>query len=310
VTTFASTWARPAKRRAARPSLRRHRWWVPLVFIGPVLVLQITFLFLPLVNTFVLAFTDASTIGGGTFTGLDNFVRIFTSAAFWDATAHTGIYMVLATPLIVAISLGLAILINTKMRGAGIVRPILFSPLVMPMAVVALMFQYVLSSDGLVNQILQGLSVVSTPVPFLTSSQLALVSAVLVTVWKSCGLYTLILLAALQNVSKELDEAAELDGASWGRRTWSVTIPQITGTIGLVAILAAIAALRAFTEPYVLTGGGPGTSSTTVVLYLFSKGISPGTEAGLASAISLVLFVFVLIVSAVSWMFTRRKAAR
>ncbi|WP_396643882.1 carbohydrate ABC transporter permease [Microbacterium sp.] len=310
MTALVSPVARPVSRRLSRSKGRRHAWWVPVVFIGPVLILQLTFLFLPLLNTFVLAFTDASTIGGGTFTGIDNFVRIFSSASFWDATAHTGIYMILATPLIAGISLALAILLNTKMRGMGIVRPILFSPLVMPMAVVALMFQYVLSSNGLVNQILQGLSIVSAPVPFLTSTQLALVSAVLVTVWKSCGLYTLILLAALQNVSRELDEAAELDGAAWGRRTWSITLPQIQGTIGLVAILAAIASLRAFTEPYVLTGGGPGTSSTTVVLYLFSKGISPGTEAGLASAISLVLFALVLVVSAVSWIFSRRRALR
>ncbi|MBE1876579.1 carbohydrate ABC transporter permease [Myceligenerans pegani] len=275
--------------------------------MGPVLALQITFLFLPLGNTFVLAFTNASTIGGGSFTGLDNFVEIFSSPVFWEAAGHTGLYVLLAVPAIVCLSLFLAILVNTRMRGTGVVRPILFSPLVMPMAVVALMFQYVLSSDGLVNQVLRGLSIVAEPVPFLTSSRLALLSAILVTIWKSCGLYTLILLAALQNVSRELDEAAELDGASWSRRTWSVTIPQIRGTVVLVAILSAIAALRVFTEPFVLTGGGPGTSSTTVVLYLFSRGISPGTQAGFASAVSLVLFAAVLLVSALGWSISRRS---
>lgn len=311
MTSLAESVPRKAGRvRTRRAPLRRHRWWVPVVFVAPVLLLQVTFLFLPLANTFVLAFTNASTVGGGVFTGLANFRAIFSSAQFWEATGHTGIYMALATPLIVGISLSLALLVNTKMRGTGIVRPILFSPLVMPMAVVALMFQYVLSSDGLVNQVLRGLSVVSEPVPFLTSSHLALFSAILVTVWKSCGLYTLILLAALQNVSRELDEAAELDGAGWPRRTWSVTIPQIRGTVGLVAVLSAIAALRAFTEPYVLTGGGPGTSAQTVVLFLFTKGISPGTQAGFASAVSLVLFAFVLVVSALSWAITRKGRVR
>jgi ABC-type sugar transport system permease subunit len=310
VTAIAGTVRRSAGRPSRRAPLRRHRWWVPVIFIGPVLAVQLTFLFLPLGNTFVLAFTNASTVGGGVFTGLANFETIFSSAGFWDATAHTGLYIVLATPLLAGISLGLAILINTKMRGAGIVRPILFSPLVMPMAVVALMFQYVLSSDGLVNQILSGLNLISEPIPFLTSSHLALISSVIVTVWKGCGLYTLILLAALQNVSRELDEAAELDGANWLRRTVSVTIPQIRGTIGLVAGLAAIAALRAFTEPYVLTGGGPGTSSTTIVLYLFTKGVAPGTQAGYASAISLVLFVVVLLFASISWAATRKGRLR
>ncbi|WP_204030587.1 carbohydrate ABC transporter permease [Sinosporangium siamense] len=266
-------------------------------------------MFTPLLNTFVLAFTDASTIGGGTFTGLANFEEMFSSASFWEAVGHTGLYVLLATPFIVGISIGLAILINTRMRGAGIVRPILFSPLVLPMAVVALMFQYVLASDGLANQLLQGLHLVAAPVPFLTNTHLALISCVIVTIWKGCGLYTMILLAALQNVSRELNEAAELDGASWLRRTFSVTIPQISGTISLVTVLTAISALRAFTEPYVLTAGGPGTSSTTIVVHLFSKGIAPGTEAGYASAISLVLFVFVLAVSSASWLLTRKGRA-
>ncbi len=301
---------RERRRRSTVAPVRRPRWWVPVLFIGPVLIIQITFLFTPLANTFVLAFTNASTIGGGVFTGLENFATIFSSPLFWEATGRTGLYMLIATPLLVGVSLFLAILLNTQMRGSGIVRPILFSPLVMPMAVVALMFQFVLSSDGLINQVLEGLHVIAAPIPFLTSSRLALISAVLVTVWKGCGLYTLILLAALQNVSRELDEAAELDGASWLRRTWSVTIPQIRGTIGLIAILAAIAALRVFTEPYVLTGGGPGTSSTTIVLYLFGKGISPGTAAGFASAVSLILFAFVLLVSAVGWAISRRGRVR
>jgi multiple sugar transport system permease protein len=279
---------------------------VPALFMAPVLVLQGTFLFLPLTNTFVLAFTDVSTVGGGTFIGLDNFAALLSDVRFWRAVARTFLYVVLAVPALTALSLALAILVNTRLRGSGIVRPLLFSPIVMPVAVVAVMFQYLYKSDGLVNQILQGLRLVSTPVPFLNDSDLALVSLVAVTVWKGCALYTLITLAALQNVSPELDEAAELDGASWLRRTVSVTLPQIRGTTILITILAAIATLRVFTEPYVITGGGPGNATQTIVLYLFQKGISPGTDAGYASAISLVLFAFVMAVSAISWLVVRR----
>jgi multiple sugar transport system permease protein len=279
---------------------------VPALFMAPVLMLQGTFLFLPLANTFVLAFTDVSTVGGGTFIGLDNFAALLSDVMFWRAAARTLLYVVLSVPALTALSLALAILVNTRLRGSGIVRPLLFSPIVMPVAVVAVMFQYLYKSDGLVNQILQGLRLVSTPVPFLNDSDLALVSLVAVTVWKGCALYTLITLAALQNVSPELDEAAELDGASWLRRTVSVTLPQIRGTTVLITILAAIATLRVFTEPYVITGGGPGNATQTIVLYLFQKGISPGTDAGYASAISLVLFGFVIVVSGISWLVVRR----
>ncbi len=293
-------------RHRTRPAVRRHRWYVPLLFVGPALALQITFLFLPLANTFVLAFTNASTIGGGRFTGLANFSELLADTAFWNAVGRTFLYMLVSVPVLVVMSTCLAVLVNTRLRGAALVRPLLFSPMVLPLAVIAVVFQYLLNSDGLVNTVLQGLRVVSEPVPFLTDPDLALFSLTLVTVWKGCALYTLITLAALQNVSPELDEAGRLDGAGWLRRTVSVTLPQIRGTTVMIAILAAIATLRVFTEPYVITGGGPGDATQTIVVYLFQKGISPGTDAGYASAISLVLFVFVLTVSGLSWLVSRR----
>ncbi|MFC6870570.1 sugar ABC transporter permease [Haloechinothrix salitolerans] len=282
---------------------------MPLVFVGPVLILQGTFLFTPLVNTFVLAFTDASTVGGGTFVGLRNFTDLAGDNEFWAAVGRTFIYMAFTVPVIVALSTSLALLVNTSLRGSSVVRLLLFSPMVMPLATIAVMFQFVLESDGLINQVLAGLHLITEPIPFLSSSDLALLSLMLVTIWKGCALSTLITLAALQNVSTELDEAASLDGAGWLRRTWNVTLPQIRGTTILVAVLVSIAVLRVFAEPYIITGGGPGTSTETIVLYLFQKGVSPGTQAGYASAISLVLFVFVLAIAAVSWMLTKRRRA-
>ncbi|MFC0624426.1 carbohydrate ABC transporter permease [Kribbella deserti] len=304
--TAVATEQRVRAQQRTAPVKRRHRWYVPLLFVGPALALQITFLFLPLANTFVLAFTNASTIGGGTFTGLANFSELLSDATFWHAVGRTFLYLLVSVPALVILSTGLAVLVNTRLRGAGVIRPLLFSPMVLPLAVIAVVFQYLLNSDGLVNKILQGLRIVSGPVPFLTDPGLALFSLTLVTIWKGCALYTLITLAALQNVSSELDEAGQLDGAGWLRRTVSVTLPQIRGTTAMIAILAAIATLRVFTEPYVITGGGPGDATQTIVVYLFQKGISPGTDAGYASAISLVLFVFVLLVSALSWRFSRR----
>lgn len=280
---------------------------MPLVFVGPVLVLQGTFLFTPLANTFVLSFTDASTVGGGRFVGLDNFATLAADTAFWAAVGRTFLYMACTVPVIVVLSTSLAILVNTSLRGSSVIRSLLFSPMVMPLATVAVMFQFVLRSDGLVNQVLTGLHVISEPLPFLVSSDLALVSLMLVTIWKGCALATLITLAALQNVSGELDEAARIDGARWLRRTWSVTLPQIRGTTMLVGVLTSISVLRVFTEPYVITGGGPGGSTETIVLYLFQKGVSPGTQAGYASAISLVLFVFVLAAAAMVWLLTKGR---
>ena len=308
MTAVATSEVRVQVRRKAKTP-RKYRWYVPLFFVGPALVLQVTFLFVPLANTFLLAFTNASTIGGGRFTGLANFSELMADTAFWNAVGRTFLYMLIAVPALTILSTCLAVLVNTRLRGSGVVRSLLFSPMVLPLAVIAVVFQYLLNSDGLVNQVLQGLHIVSAPVPFLNDPTLALISLTMVTVWKGCALYTLITVAALQNVSPELDEAGQLDGAGWLRRTLSVTLPQIRGTTIMITILAAIATLRVFTEPFVITGGGPGSSTETIVVYLFQKGIAPGTDAGYASAISLVLFAFVLSVSAISWLISRKGRA-
>lgn len=299
---------RPGRRYTRRGGpAGRQRWFVPLAFIGPVLLVQVTFLFLPLLNTFVLSFTNVKTIGGGRFTGLENFTRLAADGLFHAAVGRSLLYVVIVVPVITALAVSLALLLNTSIRGTSVVRGILFSPLVLPMAIVAMMFEWLLRSDGMINQLFEALSLINEPIRFLSSPSLAIFSVMTVTIWKSAALYTLILLAALQNVSQELDEAAELDGAGWLRRTWQVTLPQIRGTVVLIAILAAIASIRVFTEPYVMTGGGPGKSTETIVLYLFRKGVAPGTDAGYASAISLFLFLLVVIVSLARWLATRKE---
>lgn len=308
-TTLTSSNQQDGGKQNRRRPAGRQRWYVPLAFIAPVLLVQVTFLFLPLLNTFILSFTNVKTIGGGRFIGLENFVKLAGDGLFHAAVGRSLLYVAIVVPVITALAVSLALLLNTTIRATSVIRGVLFSPLVLPMAIVAMMFEWLLRSDGMVNQLLQALSLINEPIRFLSSPSLAIFSVMTVTIWKSAALYTLILLAALQNVSQELDEAAELDGAGWLRRTWQVTLPQIRGTIILIAILAAIASIRVFTEPYVMTGGGPGKSTETIVLYLFRKGVAPGTDAGYASAISLFLFALVVIVAVTRWLATRKEKA-
>ncbi|MGC0274837.1 carbohydrate ABC transporter permease [Pseudactinotalea sp. Z1739] len=281
---------------------------MPLAFLAPVLVIQGTFLFAPLINTFVLSFTNVRTIGGGRFIGVDNFARLAEDPAFHAAVGRSLLYVAVVVPTITVLAICLGLLLNTLMRGTTLVRTIVFSPMVMPMAIVAILFEWLLRSDGMINQMLIAVNAINQPIRFLSDPSIAIFSLMTVTLWKGVALYTLILLAALQNVSQELEEAAELDGASWLRRTVSVTLPQIRGTTLLIAILAAISSIRTFTEPYVMTGGGPGRSTETVVLYLFRQGVSPGTDAGYASAISVFLFALVVVVSLLRWLASRRVA--
>ncbi|TDD07737.1 sugar ABC transporter permease [Nonomuraea deserti] len=269
---------------------------IPWLFVAPALLVALVFSLGPFVNTVVLAFTNASTLGGGTFTGLDNFARLAEDQKFWHALGNTALYVLLCVPAMVVLPLLLALLVQKKIFAVGIFRALFYSPVVASMVVVGLIWSWLLSSDGLVNAALRGLNVISEPLPFLTDADLLLLSAVGVTVWKGLGYYMVVYLAALADVPREHHEAAQVDGAGLLRRFWSVTVPAIRPTMVLVATLSAVASAKVFAEIYVLSNGsaGPGGQAASIVYYIREAGLGLNGESGYASALSLVLFVATL----------------
>lgn len=269
------------------------RWYTPWLFCTPALLFAVTFFLVPFANTLVLSFTDATTLGGGTFTGLANYTRLLDDSAFWLSMRNTALYIVVVVPLLVVLPLLLAMLVQKKIAGIGFFRAVFYSPVVASMVVVGLIWSWLLSSDGLVNSVLRGLHIVSEPLPFLTDSTLLLFSAMAMTVWKGLGYYMVIYLAALANVPRSLLEAAEVDGAGPLRRFLSVTVPSIRPIMVLVGTLAAIAAGKVFAEVYTLSSGsgGPGGEARTLVFTIRETGLGLGGEAGYASAMSIVLFL-------------------
>ncbi|MFI7611755.1 carbohydrate ABC transporter permease [Nonomuraea terrae] len=264
----------------------------PWLFAAPALVVALVFSLGPFVNTAVLAFTNATTLGGGTFTGLENFSRLAEDERFWQALRNTGLYVVVCVPAMVTLPLLLALLVEKKIFAIGFFRALFYSPVVASMVVVGLIWSWLLSSDGLVNAALRGLHLISEPLPFLTDADLLLLSAIGVTIWKGLGYYMVVYLAALANVPREHHEAAQVDGAGAVRRFWSVTVPAIRPTMVLVGTLAAVASAKVFAEIYVLGNGsaGPGGQAASIVYYIREAGLGLGGEAGYASAMSLVLF--------------------
>jgi len=270
------------------------RWFTPWLFLLPALVVLGVFLWGPAVNTAVLAFTNTRSIGGGSFTGLDNFARLAADGDFRNALWHSLLYVVGVVPLLVALPLLLAVLVDAKLPFVAFFRVVFFTPVVASMVVVALIWDWVLRSDGLFNYVLQRLQIINEPVGWLTDPQIALFSVMAVTVWKGLGYYMVIYLAGLQNVPSELYDAGKVDGAGPVRRFVSITVPLLRPTMVLVGALSAVSALKVFTEVFVLTGGGPARASQTLVPYIYERGITPGLELGYASAMSLVLFLLVL----------------
>lgn len=265
----------------------------PWLLVLPAVVWLLVFNIWPSINTVVLAFTNAKPLGGGHFVGFDNFTRMLDDSQLADALVNSIVYMVICLPLLTIAPLLIAVLVEKKLPGITFFRTAFYTPVVASAVVVALIWGWLLADRGLVNGVAQQLHVISEPLPFLTDRWLLLISAVSLTVWKGLGYYMIIYLSALGNVSRELHEAAAVDGAGPVRRFLAVTVPGVRRSMLLVSILISVSALRVFSELYVLSGGtgGPGGRDTSVVMLIqmYSRGFSG--HLGYASALSLVLFV-------------------
>jgi len=189
------------------------------------------------------------------------------------------------------------VLVEKKLPGITFFRTVFYTPVVASAVVVALIWTWILDERGLINGLAEKLGVIQGPLPFLSDQWLLLFSAISLTVWKGLGYYMIIYLAALGNVSRELHEAAAVDGAGAFRRFLNITIPGVRGTMLLIAILISVSALRVFSELYILSGGngGPGGRDSSLVMLIqqYSQGFEG--NLGYASALSIVLF-FVTVV--------------
>ncbi|MFE2561955.1 carbohydrate ABC transporter permease [Streptomyces sp. NPDC059352] len=273
--------------------MTHRRWFTPWLLAGPAVVWLAVFNLWPALNTVVLSFTNAKPLGGGHFTGLDNYRRALSDEQLTDALVNSIVYMIVCLPLLTFLPLLLAILVEKKLPGITFFRTAFYTPVVASAVVVALIWGWVLDDRGLVNGLLGQLGLADRPVSFLTDRWLLLFSAIGLTVWKGLGYYMVIYLSALGNVGRELHEAAAVDGATAVRRFWHVTLPGVRPTMLLISVLISVSALRVFAELYVLSNGtgGPGGRDMSVVMLIqmYSRGFTG--HIGYASALSLLLFV-------------------
>ncbi|WP_079726592.1 carbohydrate ABC transporter permease [Okibacterium fritillariae] len=275
-------------------------------FLIPGLTILVVFVGWPMVSALRLSFTDASGFGAENFVGLDNYVRVFTDPDILQSIGNTALYSVLFTPLAVIVALLLAVALNNpRLPWRGFFRTTLFLPFIVSLAVAAFAWQYLLDPQiGLLNYWLRGAGISLGNV--LQDPALAMPTVVLVAVWKNFGFYMVIFLAGLQDIPGSLYEAAKMDGANAWRRFTNITLPQLSNTLAFVGIVALIAALQAFDQIYVLTGGGPYRSTQTVVMEIYESGFKD-LDLGFASALSYVLLIATLILSLVQFGFAGRR---
>src|SRR5699024_3104348 len=190
------------------------RWFTPWLFLLPALAILGIFYWWPIANTMVLAFTDAHAIRGGSFNGLENFKRLFSDELFVNSLRNSFLFMIGVVPALVLLPLLLAVLANAKLPGMGFFRTVFFSPVVASMVVAALLCLWMLCTDDRVNWVFARLRVIYDSLGWLSDSKLALISVMVVTVWKGLGYYMIFYLAGLQNIPTQLYEAVKLDGAN------------------------------------------------------------------------------------------------
>jgi multiple sugar transport system permease protein len=296
--------------RRQRSAWSQHR--AAYLMCSPTLVLFLVFMVFPIGFVFytsLLNWNGITSVFSAKFIGLDNYERLIHDTIWWDAVRNTVLYAVIKLLVELPIALLLALALNTGLRGATFFRTAGFLPVVTSIAVVSLAFTFFFSPQGgAFNKILMQIGLIERPIAFLGERTTAFWTVTGVAIWHDLGINMVFFLAALQTVPRDLYDAAKVDGAGAKDRFFSITIPAIRPMIAVIITLSMAGSLKVFDYFAVMTGGGPGFSTTTMVLYMFrytsfgGGGLSGATsvpEVGYGSAIAIglgfIIFAAVLV---------------
>jgi alpha-1,4-digalacturonate transport system permease protein len=270
-------------------------------FVLPNLLIFGIFILLPMLLNFYYAFTGGIRLfpQDRPFVGIENFQTLFACTnyldpntcredIFWRAVSNTVGFVVFQVGGMVLVALITALILNRRIRLRGFFRSVFFYPVLLSPVVVGLIWKWILQRDGVFNALLVTFG--GERLPFLLNPDWARIWVILVSIWAQMGFYTLILLAGLQSIPSELYEAGEIDGTNAWTGFRFITLPLLIPTLLVVTVLSVIRAVQVFDQPYVLTGGGPGTATHYMVQYIYSTGFEPSTpQYGLAAAASMIL---------------------
>ncbi|HXH33784.1 MAG TPA: sugar ABC transporter permease [Plantibacter sp.] len=297
--------AAPPQRTRSRSRARRNAL-VGWSFILPNFIGFALLTLIPMGAAFVIAFMKWDSYSPPEWVGFANFARLLRDESFWIALGNTAYYAAGHIPLTILASLGLALLLNRKLRGLGFFRTAMFFPYITSLVAVAVVWNMLFNpTAGPINQFLELIGVADPP-GWTTSSAWAMPAVIITSVWRDMGYYMVLYLAGLQAIPQEYYEAAEVDGANAWQRFWNITLPSLRPTTFFVLIMVTIASFKVFDLIVVMTGGGPGRSTLVLSQLIYREGITEN-RFGYSSAISLVLFIIVLTFTVVQFKLQQRK---
>jgi putative chitobiose transport system permease protein len=281
----------------------------PYLFLFPAVALIGVFVVYPILAVIYYSFTDYDIVRPPVWIGLGNYIHVLADNTFWLALTHSIIYLI-ATPILIVLSISLAIVVNRKLRGIQIYRALYFVPAVSGSIAIGLSWRFLFDRTGFINSVLQSLGIIHDPIQWLATPSLVLPIAMLLTIWAGIGYYSVIFLAGLQNIPEELYDAALIDGCNDLQKHWHVSLPGLRPQIVFVGVISSLAALKVFDEIYVLTNktGGILDSGVTMVFYLWRQAFQL-QHAGYAAAIAIVLLAITLVFSLVNVRLLERQDA-
>lgn len=269
------------------------------IFTGPAMFLLFAFLVVPILYTVRYSLFQYQIVRPDniTFIGLKNYIKLFADKDFWLAFRNTVYFTVLVVPFQCVLALALAMLVSSKFRGVSIFRTMYFSPQLTSMVVISILWTVLYNSNpntGLINSLL--VSIGLEPINFLSNSKTAMNAIIFMSAWQGAGYQMMIFLAGLQGIPRDQYEAANVDGATKVQQFLYITLPGLKSTIMYVIQITMIQAMKLFTQPYVMTQGGPENSTKTLVYYIYTQGFQQG-NFGYACSIAAVFFVIVVVMS-------------
>jgi multiple sugar transport system permease protein len=299
----AATSAKPAPT-GPTPRWRNKETLAAWLFILPSLVGFLIFTAGPVVAAGVISLLNWNLFSSPTWAGLKNFTRLGPDPTFWSALGNTAYFTLVSVPLTIAVSLGLALLLNQGLRRIALFRSLLLLPYATITVSVAFVWIWLyIPHGGLVNTVL-GWFGIDGPA-WLISDNWAMPALIAMSVWKSFGFGMVVFLAGLQAIPQQLYEAAKVDGSSTWQSFRSVTLPMLSPALFFVIVTSVIGSFQVFDQALIMTNGGPGSRTTTLVMYIYRTGFE-NYDQGYAAAQSLVLFGFIVVITAAQFVLQRR----
>ncbi|GKU82160.1 carbohydrate ABC transporter permease [Niallia sp. NCCP-28] len=266
-------------------------------FIAIATIFICLFYFYPMLKALILSFQSGTGMNLE-FVGFDNYVRLFKDPTFLTTVKNTVIYLIIQVPIMILLALFLSVLLNNKtLKYKAFFRTAIFLPCVTSLVAYSVIFKYLFSQDGFINQMLMKLAIISQPIEWLTDPFWAKITIILAITWRWIGYNMIFYLSALQNIDESIYEAARMDGASSVQQFFKITIPNLKPIILFTSITSTIGTLQLFDEVMNITQGGPGNATMTISQYIYNLSFKYTPDFGYAATVSYVIVILIVLFS-------------